>query len=111
MLTFAGPDSVQETTASHAARAEESDVLRLSHASAMEVPPVSKSQRQPHLAGWVGPWVKLESGKRLAAIPNSLVIPNLCEHNHGTTCSLLQGQILFKKQLRLMRQGLRNQMF
>lgn len=49
MLTFAGPDSVQETTASHAARAEESDVLRLSHA-AMEVPPVSKSQRQPKLA-------------------------------------------------------------
>ena len=30
---------------------------------------------------------------------------------YGTTCSLLQGQILFKKQLRLMRQGLRNQMF
>lgn len=49
LLTFAGPDSVQETTASHAARAEESDVLRLSHA-AMEVPPVSKSQRQPKLA-------------------------------------------------------------
>ena len=67
MLTFPWPDSVQETTAYHAAKAETSKILKLSHA-AMEVPSVSKRHRQPNLAA-------CPDFARLMVLPHSAAQP------------------------------------